>query len=508
MRIVTIASGSQISADAGAVIADAGGNAVDAAIAAAMVSMSTEPGVIAPGASGYITVWPPDGEPVVIDAYAAVPGRGRRSAAPDPGETVHLLYGGGMSTRIGYGSVAVPGAFAGFGAAWEAYGDVPWSTLVQPAIDWAEKGFRLSGAAAQYLVFTNEVIFGWHPESRKVVQHADGRPVSEGERILIPNLAASLRAVAEEGHRVLYDGDLGHAIADEVSGNGGSLSRVDLAAYEPIIREPLRVRLDDWEVATNPPPAVGGAVLGGLLLLAEDHPFAEWTEEEVIRLARIERAVLRYRRDSLEPATDREAAALRLLELAGTGDYRAILGSPSTIHISAADSTGLACAITVSAGYGSGVMVPGTGWWLNNSLGELELVTESVRPAPGDRLLSNMAPTIARSDNGSVLAIGSPGASRITTAIAAVMLNFVHLGMSLRDAVAYPRLHVEVFDAVPTVAYEPGLPVTAFDDVVPRRFPDLSMYFGGVQAAVSDPLAGLFAAADPRRSGGVAQGGA
>jgi gamma-glutamyltranspeptidase/glutathione hydrolase len=222
----------------------------------------------------------------------------------------------------------------------------------------------------------------------------------------------------------------------------------------------------------------------------------------------VQRAVLGYRRIHLDPAEDRAAAAADLLDKARLGDPQRLLSSPSTIHTSAVDGDGLACAVTVSAGYGSGLMIPGTGMWMNNSLGEVELHPHGFHGlAAGTRLASNMAPTIARRSDGSVLAIGSPGADRITTAISSVLLNFIHLGMSLSDAVSYPRLHVEAFNGVPTIAYEPGLPVEAVDDLATRRFPDLSMYFGGVQAALWDPVAGHFEAADPRRSGGVAAGG-
>jgi len=141
-------------------------------------------------------------------------------------------------------------------------------------------------------------------------------------------------------------------------------------------------------------------------------------------------------------------------------------------------------------------------------LGELELLPDAGGVLEvGARLPSNMAPTIARRGDGSVLAVGSPGASRITTSLAQVLLNFVHLGMSLREAVAHPRLHVEVFEGQPTVACEPGMPIGGFDDLVVRRFPDISMYFGAVGAAMWDPRGGLFDAADPRRSGMVAVGG-
>ena len=128
MRRVEIASSSQISADAGASVADGGGNAVDAAVAAAMVSLCTEPGLVAPGAGAFITIWPPDGPPVVIDAYAEMPGRGAADDRFGTGGTeIFMEYGGGMRTIVGYGSVATPGAIAGLGAAVDGYGASPWS---------------------------------------------------------------------------------------------------------------------------------------------------------------------------------------------------------------------------------------------------------------------------------------------------------------------------------------------------------------------------------------------
>ncbi len=510
MRRVSIASGSQLSADAGAAVADEGGNAVDAAVAGVIVSMCTDPGIIAPGAGGFITVWPEGEDPVVIDAYAEMPGRGLSSERfGQGGREVWLEYGGGMHTIIGHGSVAVPGAFAGFGRAIERYGRLPWSKVVQPAIDAVEAGFPLSGAAAHYMAYAHEVIFGWDPESRRVVHDEDGHPLGAGDLVHIPNLADTLRLIAEAGPDVMYRGELGAQIADAVQEGGGVLTREDLAAYEPVTRSPIRIDLDEWAVVTNPPPAVGGACLAAMLLLIDDHPFEAWSSAEVETLARVQRAVLQYRSRRLDPdSSDRATEAQRLLELARLGDLESLMSAPSTVHTSAVDSAALACSITVSAGYGSGMIVPGTGFWLNNSLGEIELHPEGYHHhPPGARLVSNMAPTVARSASGSVLAIGSPGADRITTAISSVLLNFIHLGMSLSDAVAYPRLHTEVFGGVPTIAFEPGLPVHSFDGLTARRFPDLSMYFGGVQAALSDPVAGLYEAADPRRTGGVARGG-
>jgi gamma-glutamyltranspeptidase/glutathione hydrolase len=510
MRRVSIASGSQLSADAGAAIADAGGNAVDAAIAGVVVSMCTDPGVIAPSAGGFLTIWPGDGVPVVIDAYAEMPGRGIEPDDFGGGRRdVWMEYGGGMQTIVGPGSVAVPGALAGFGLACERYGSMPWRELLQPAIAAATDGFPVSGAAAQYLAYSHEAIFGWDPESRVLVHHDDGSPVGEGDVIRMPDLADTLRALADEGPDLLYRGELGRRIATAVGEGGGILTEADLAAYQPIVRDPVLVDLDAWKVATNPPPAVGGACLAAMLLLVEDHDFDAWSADEVQALVRVQRAVLGYRNRRLDPhGSDRAAEADALLRWAKMGDLGAIMSAPSTVHTSAVDSEGTACAITVSAGYGSGMIAPGTGFWLNNSLGEIELHPEGFHGVPtGTRLVSNMAPTVARGRNGSVMAIGSPGADRITTAISSVLLNFIHLGMSLSDAVHHPRVHAEVFEGVPTIAYEPGMPARPFDDFAVRRFPDLSMYFGGVQAALWDPAAGPFEGADPRRAGGTARGG-
>jgi len=508
MRRVAIAAGSQIAAQAGADIADHGGNAVDAAVAATITGMCTDPGIIAPGGSAFVTIWPPDGDPVVIDAYAEVPGRGLDDPPADFGDRVSMAYGGGMETLIGHRSVATPGAFAGLGDASGEFGSLAWPAVMRPAIEVARLGFPLSATSAAYLNYSHEPIFDLAADSHRALHHPDGTPLLEGETVRIEGLADALELIAVEGPAAIYTGEIGRALAADMAANGGRLTAQDLAAYEPIRRDPINVEADGWAVATNPAPAIGGAAMAAMLTLAEAHPFANWTEGEVRQLARIQRSVLDYRARHFDDAGDRSAAVAALLEAARLGDHRSLLDSPSTIHTSAVDTDGLACAITASAGYGAGIMIPGTGIWLNNSLGELELQPQGLdRFGPGDRLPSNMAPTVARRSDGAVLAIGSPGASRITTAVSQVLLNFFHLGMSLREAVEHPRVHVEVFDGSPSIAFEPGMPVVPFDDLGVRRFPDLSMYFGGVGVAMFDPAAGLFQVGDSRRALGVASGG-
>ena len=507
MPKVMTAAGSSIAAEAAGTVADLGGNAVDAALAACIVSMCTEPGIIAPAAGAFITVWEPGQDPVTIDGYCEMPGR----ADPDrigTGRTeVFMTYGGGMHTNIGYSSVATPGAFAGFDVASKRYGAIPWAEIFGPAVHHTRAGFPVPGVTARYLEHSHEAIFGWHPESYPVVHHPDGTVRAQGEILAIPDLAASLELIAKGGAEVFYTGEIGTAIADELHEHGGILSRTDMAAYEAVVREPIRLHLQHWDVATNPAPAIGGAAMAGLLLLMGDEGLEGWTTDEITRLVAAQRAIVTYRGAHLESADeDLSTAIATLLDSARLGDVGRLLESGSTTHVSSVDSEGRACSVTASAGYGSGVMVPGTGIWLNNSLGELELHPKGFHGLePGTRLMSNMAPTIARNDEGEVLAIGSAGADRITTAVGESLMNHLWLGMDLVESVAHPRVHAEVFDGEPTVAYELSLPVEVDGPV--RHFPERSMYFGGVQAAAWSPAEGLIGTADPRRSGDTATGG-
>lgn len=503
-----IAAASDVAADAGAAVADAGGNAVDAAIASATASMATELGIVSPGGGAFITIWPVDRQPIVIDAYAEMPGRGRRDHQPVLTELVSMLYGGGMETIVGWGTVATPGAFKGFDLAHSTFGKAEWSDLLEPSARLAEEGFGVTSASAHYLKYAHHVVYGWDAETSVVYHRADGTPVESGDTVVNKPLASTLRALADEGADLLYRGDLGAALVEASAERGGLITRSDLESYEAIVRPPSRIALHGWDVATNAPPAVGGITVAALVTLIERMGLTGWSGHDVASMAAAQDAVFSFRRTDLDGDRDRIAAAEELAAMADVGDLGAMHRSPSTIHVSAVDADGLACSITSSAGYGSGATIPGTGFGLNNSLGEVELTSEGLHAlSPGTRLLSNMAPTIARHPDGRTLAIGSPGADRITSAIASVLYNHVVCGMDIDDAVAAPRIHAEVFEGEPTLAVEEGVDTSQVTDLRVRELPANSMYFGGVQAALTDAHHGLHGAADPRRSGAVRIGG-
>ncbi|MDP6675907.1 MAG: gamma-glutamyltransferase, partial [Gammaproteobacteria bacterium] len=321
----------------------------------------------------------------------------------------------------------------------------------------------------------------------------------------------SLAHLAEHGAEDFYTGDLGQAITRYMSINGGRLNQTDMRNYAIISRPSLQISGtspsgENWEIATNPPPAVGGAVLAAMLKMMNQRHIERWDDESFQYLLEVQQAALGYRTAHLDLSDAIESDAQRLLDLAARCAPASVLESGSTCHISAVDATGLACSLTVSSGYGAGDMPPDTGIWLNNCLGELELNKRGLAIGPpGTRLPSNMAPTVAHSERGTVLSIGSPGASRITTATLQVLVNHIHLGMPLREAIAYPRAHVECDADQPVAACEPGLPIDSA--TMPcRNFDSLSMFFGGVGAATWSPESGFAVAADPRRTGGTWSG--
>jgi len=500
---IAIAAPSNHAASAGGAIAALGGSAVDAAIAAALVAMATEPGVCAIGGGGFITVWSAGQDPVTIDAYMEMPGRGLPSSAFGLGyEEVAFHYGGVLTTQVGHGSVATPGALAGLALASDQFGSISWASLFEPVVDITAKGFPLSQASWTYLSTSGKPIFARDETGRAALFDGDELR-SLGSPIVVEGLSATLSAIAEEGVDLFYRGEIADALVADMASHGGVITRRDMTEYEPVVRQSLMHSFMDWQVATNPGPAIGGATLVAMLTILDKYHYTEWSAEAVRDVVDAQRAVLGYRASYLDEALDRVPHITRLLKLAAESDWLRLLTSPSTIHVSATDTDGNGCAITMSAGYGSGNTIPGTGIWLNNSLGEIELNRNGFHQVPvGERLISNMAPTLARRRDGAVLAIGSPGADRITTAILAVLLNVTHHDMDLAEAVRAPRLHVEVTAEPMAVAYEPGLPMDLVD-IETRRFDEPHMFFGGASAAMTGSDGLLSAAADPRRTGGV-----
>lgn len=434
---------------------------VDVAIVAALTAMSTEPGVCGPGAGGFMTVDVQGSRPVVVDGYVAYPGLGFEGK-PFMRE-VTMPYGGGVTTLVDAGSVGVPGALAALDLAWRRFGSLPWKVLMEAVAAAVADGFPLSAAANTYFNEGADDIFGHDPVSRAALFDERG-PKPVGSPIVFPGLAETLRHIGEKGASDFYTGDVARALVGDLTERGGQLTMQDMKTYRALDRAPVRSSRGAWQLDLNPAPAVGGVSVARVLELAADASEAE--------LASALTRVFEERRDGS-------------------------LMSPSTVSIAAVDEEGGAVAASFSAGYGSGVVPNGTGMLMNNSMGELELLTGAA--VPGERMISNMAPTVARSGD-SVVALGSPGADRITTALATTLARLA-AGDDLGAAIDHPRLHPEFGEFGVRIAAEPGLDLSAVG-LDARLFESRHMYFGGVNGA--GLLDGeLVAYADGRRTGSV-----
>ena len=503
MSQIAVATTSQLAADAAREVAAAGGNAVDCALAAALLTINAEPGVCALGGSAFITIWPAGQDPVTVDGNVAIPGKGLRDEQRGHGAVeVTMDYGGGIKTLVGPGSVAVPGTLAAMEHAWKKFGSVPWRTIFEPTIRACREGFPLSAACRYYLGYSSKCVFDRSKDGFQALHRDDGSLIDAGDRVIVPHLADSLDAIAKNGARIFYEGEIAEAISQHCRHGEGMLTAEDLSSYRPVERASLITDIGDWHLATNPPPAVGGSVLTAMILACADLPEQSWSQDSLAQLIASQRACLDFRRRNLDLADDVSPQASRLVEAARSGQLLARWSSASTVHTSVVDSEGTGCAITASSGYGSGEMPDGTGLWLNNCLGEIELNRRGLDAGPpGARLPSNMAPSVARKP-GAVLAVGSPGADRITTALQQFLINHLQFEMPLRDAISHPRVHVDTSGKETRLMAEAGLDLPEVDLPV-TVYPEIVMYFGGVGAAVCDGTAGLDAAADPRREGGV-----
>ena len=524
---VAIAADSPQTVAAAEEIARSGGNAVDIAVAAAMAASLVEILMCSLGGSAFLMVKRSGRPAELIDGADSVP----RAANSRTRETmdlwdVHLPYGDGIRVSAGPASVAVPGMLAALEMAWQRHGRLPWAEVLAPALRLAREGFPLSRVTAAWLEIAGPSLFHRQPESRACFCPDLSRLPRAGEWFQLPHMADSLELIAREGARAFYQGEIAAIFAATMRDSGGLVSREDLAAYRPELRRPLILRSRGFELALNPPPAVGGAALGSLIGvmalegIAVDGP-DQWLGTtaligrggmgrsealRALRHARAQMALFSLRRRALgqTPLARRSVEALmepehlmRQLRQGGCG---------STTHLSVADASGELVAVTLSNGYGSGISIPGTGIACNNSLGEPELNPAGLMAAPaGSRLVSNMAPSIACHGDGHAFAFGSPGASRITSAMAQVWERHTEEGMTLESAIAAPRLHVNAEVDPPRLLVEPGIDPSLLEpEFVIQRFEAPNMYFGGIKLAGIDRHGSLQAYADQRREGCVA----
>ena len=469
-----VAAGHPETAEAGAVALRAGGNAVDAAIAAMLASFAAEPLLTGLGAGGYMLVGTPEGEDVLLDFFVEAPGRGT-----PPGGLAELrpltvsFTDAEQVFHVGPASCGVYGNPAGVCAAHARFGTLPLPQLAEPAVRLAREGVRIN--EAQGYVF--ELLVPINMSTSAAAERFGN--FSTGDVVALPELADSIERLAEEGPAPFYTGDVAERVCEHIAQLGGRVTAADLAAYEAVPREPVEVGYRGHRVHTNAPPNAGGPLIARTLRQLDDEPGP--------------------------PALERIVAAMEDAQRARTPEFMEGLARPgfigsflgNTTHISVLDGDGMACAVTCTNGEGSGVVVPGTGIHLNNIMGEEDLSPMGFHThPPGRRMPSMMAPTLVRDSDGRIeLVLGSAGSNRIRSAILQVILGVIDHGLDVQEAVEAPRVHWE--DGI--VYAEPGIDAEGLRDREVTWFRDVNMFFGGCQAVTGD----LRGAGDPRRGGAV-----
>lgn len=481
-----VAAGHPVTAQAGVDVLRKGGNAIDAAIASVATSLVAEPLLTGLGGGGYMLIVEPPRDPVLLDFFIESPGRGLDLTQRSPLEPVTLSFGDAVQiVNIGASSVGVPGVASGLCTASECYGTIPLTELVAPAAVLARKGVAVTPEQENLFEILIPIIEAT-PEARKLLFPDDRLPVA-GDLMRNPELGDALEIIGENGCEHFYKGEIAAKISDWILERGGAITREDLAAYETVEREPLRVRYHDREILLNPPPNAGGALIAyalGLLSTNEGAP-------TVVDLVRVMETVELQRTPEF------------VTGLAQPGFLKKFLSTNlgSTTHISVIDAKGCACSVTCTTGEGSAQVVSGTGVHLNNSLGEPDLSPLGFFTHPvGKRLPSMMAPTIALRDGQPEIVVGSAGSHRIRSAILQVLVNTIDYGLHPLEAVKAPRVHF----SEGIVYVEPGIDVSELEASgnTVARFRRKSVFFGGAQAVTRDLSTGeLHGAGDPRRGG-------
>jgi gamma-glutamyltranspeptidase/glutathione hydrolase len=469
-----------------------------------LMSFVAESPLTGPGAGGFMVVHT-GGESHLLDFFVAAPGLGLDGREPGELMPIDIRFSEDaiQSFHVGPASCGAYGTTVGLTETLRRFGTASIGDLTAAPARAARQGVEVVPMQA-FLFQVLEPILTSTPEA-SAIYAPEGRLLAEGETIRLPELGDLLDRLGAEGCGFLYRGDVAHAVSDWVLERGGVLSRDDLASYEVIEREPARVTYRSRDVITNPPPSSGGILIADALGILEriERPHDPYVIAEVI--ASTNRARDEEFLEGL--ATEgflEQFLAKHALDSVAT-EVRSRLGN--TTHVSVMDAEGACASVTCSNGSCSGVVVPGTGVHLNNMLGEQDLNPLGFhRHPPGSRVPSMMAPTVVLSDGQPEIAIGSAGSNRIRSAILQTVLGVVDHGLPAQEAVSAPRLHVEEGQ----VDAEPGVDDGALYRLeqagwTVRRWGELNLFFGGVQAVARNHATGeLTGGGDPRRGGVVA----
>ena len=519
-----VASPDQYGAAVAEQIMRSGGNAVDAAVATAFTLAVTYPEAGNIGGGGFMTIWF-DGKPYFLDYRETAPGNAHRDMYLDEDKQVIDEL-----SLIGHKASGVPGTVMGLWQAHQRFGKLPWADLVAPAIHYAQNGFTVAENQYQYRA--------------DLLQQLEGKTnfgkyfsaMQSGQTFKQPELAATLSRIAEKGPADFYHGKTADLLVAQMQRGGGLINKADLAAYKAGWREPVITNWQQYQLITTAPPSSGGIALSQLLGLKQrrnaDFKNVTLNSSQYVHLvAEIEKRVFADRADYLGDPDftavpqqqllaadylDKRASEINPAAISATAAVNPGLEGYHTTHFSVLDKHGNAVSntYTLNLDFGSGVVVEGAGFLLNNEMDDFSakagvpnafgVVGSAANAiAPGKRMLSSMTPSLLVQNNEVELVIGTPGGSTIFTSIFQVMTNLYHFNLPLADAVAAPRFHHQLLPEN-QITMEPYAPLS---DEVQRQLKERgynlvtqSWNLGDIQA-IKRTDGKVEAAADPRSRG-------
>ena len=463
-----VVSAERHASEAGVAVMRRGGNAVDAAVATGFALAVTFPVAGNVGGGGFLVLRFPDGRATTLDYRETAPAAATRDMFLDS-------TGAFVPARSQVGALAagVPGAVAGFVEAHTRWGRLPLGDVLAPAIALAERGFPLSDEGARFLnAFRTP--FAQFPTT--AAAFVPSVPFAPGDTLRQPDLAAVLVRIRDAGRDGFYRGETARLIAAQMQRSGGLITLDDLAAYRPVERAPVVGTYRGHRVISMGPPSSGGIALLQLLAAVEPYDVAALGVNSSATVHLMGEAMRRTYADRAEWLGDPDfvrvptagltdsayvAARMATFDPARTTPSSSVShGQPrhesdQTTHYSVVDAQGMAVSVTTTLNgpFGSGLVVGGAGFLLNNEMDDFAAApgvpnqfglvgTEANAVAPGKRMLSSMTPTVVEAPDGRLrLVVGSPGGGRIITTVFEAILNVVDHGMTVSEAVAVPRVH-------------------------------------------------------------------
>jgi gamma-glutamyltranspeptidase/glutathione hydrolase len=525
-----VVSSQRLADEIGQKVLDKGGNAMDAAVAVGYALAVCHPNAGNIGGGGFAIVHTAKGEDMALDFREMAPGKATRDMYLDAKGNVIP----GASTT-GYKCAGIPGSVAGFSALLERYGTMKLADLLQPSIEMANNGFKVSKNFERTMASQGQAYFTKWPTTAKYFLHPDGSLYKEGELFVQKDLAKTLSRIAKNGKDGFYKGETADLIANDMAANGGLITKSDLAKYKAVWRKPSETTYRGYKIISMPPPSSGGPIIAEILNVMENAdmkklgfqtPASINVEAEAMRQAYADRSEYLGDPDFVKvpvaKLTDKKYAAdiyKRIDPLKATSsDYvrpglKGIHEGHQTTHYSVVDKMGNAVSVTytINDWYGGGAAVKGAGFLLNDEMDDF-----SIKPgvpnmyglvggdanaiAPYKRPLSSMSPSIVSKDGKTFMVVGSPGGSRIITTVLQVMSNVIDHGMTLTDAVAAPRIHMQWLpDEIRTE------PQNMMSDATKAALAKMGYklheqsYMGDVNAIIIDPVTGEVSGShDPR----------